>query len=222
MEMDEKTELMSTDPTAEILEPPVVSLADEIDSQVTDTSTSAGTDDANLETQTEVRATEVDNDTNTLISELNDVSLSTANTDTDTFLESLTSENHTEPAENTVSEEQAADVTDTTDISVPTLALPMDVTEHDAIDSHDKPIDSEEKDPVCTLEEELQRMHEGDDQGIELDDNTENEKFEKEEIKPNVDVSKDKVEAPIMRDSDLEEMLSADEVLQDPLTIKGM
>lgn len=245
--MDEKTELSAVHPT-EMLESVDSTIEGGIDAEepTTDTKNDDINEEAGITEQVESNneqeaeptndPTDASNE-NTLISELNDVPLSTTvNSEAVSFLDSLTSENTPVNTESPISDEPAAvnvvaenpDIS--TDISMPSLTLSdeppsihfVNLEEKSEETDESKDVTIREKDPVCTLEEELQRMHEGDP----ILEPTNDEKVEDEKSgakDEKFDVKMNKTEnnaAPIMKDSDLEEMLAAEEVVQDPTIIK--
>ncbi|XP_072387482.1 uncharacterized protein Chro isoform X3 [Diabrotica undecimpunctata] len=258
--MDEKSE--HGDQTAETLEPVVGSLDEEgmdipmdpVDTDRTDTDVSAVEPTENAGISEDIETPEVSepnvesgdgNDDNNLISELNDVTLSAAATtsETDSFLDSFTTDNPT--SETQTNDEQTSNAADS-DLSMPSLVLPEepnDISTED-INLDEKPEEKEEpvveppkkdivaapieemkevqKEPVYSLEEELERMHEESVQPEpELDQNQPvSEKLEEVNV-PESKVNTESKPTPIMKDSDLEEMLAADDVLQDPLMIKN-
>ncbi|CAG9834140.1 unnamed protein product [Diabrotica balteata] len=258
--MDEKSE--HGDQTAETLEPVVGSLDEEgmdiqmdpVDTERTDTDVSAvePTENAGISEDTEtpeVSEPNVDsadgNDDNNLISELNDVTLSAAATtsETDSFLDSFTTDNPT--SETQTNDEQTSNAADS-DLSMPSLVLPEEPNEISTEDMNldEKPEEKEEpvvdspkedivaapveemkevqKEPVYSLEEELERMHEESVQPEPEPDQNQpvTEKLEEVNV-PESKVNTQSKPTPIMKDSDLEEMLAADDVLQDPLMIKN-
>ncbi|XP_050505944.1 titin isoform X2 [Diabrotica virgifera virgifera] len=250
--MDEKSE--HGDQTAEIHDPVVGSLDEgmdirmdpEADVSAVDSAENAGT---SQDTETPEVAepnieSAVGNDDNTLISELNDVSLSAAATsnETDSFLDSFTSENPT--SESQANDDQNSNAADS-DLSMPALVLPDEPNDMSTEDMsfNEKPEGQEEpvveppkdlaeapveamkdvqKEPVYSLEEELERMHEESVQPETepVQKHAESEKPEEVNV-PESKVHTESKPTPIMKDSDLEEMLAADDVLQDPLMIKN-
>ncbi|CAG9865242.1 unnamed protein product [Phyllotreta striolata] len=143
--------------------------------------------------------TPTDADASALISELNEALNAPPAADAaDTFLDALASG----APEGAAAEAPRAD-------DMAALALSMD----DNLDGKAKP----DEDAVYSLEEELKRMHEG---GEMVAGKPDEAKPVKNEVKQECSTEEGK-SAGVMKDSDLEEMLSADEVLQDPGSIKA-